>query len=352
MHVLFVKLTSMGDLIHALPALTDASRAIPGITFDWVADKNFSEVASWHPAVHRIIPSRHRYWKKNFWDSLKNGEIQTFIKSLRSEKYDLIVDGQSSIKSAIVSLMARGPRRGMDRHSAREGLAVSLAYQKSYFIDKNQHAIQRLRLLMAKSLNYPCPSSPPDFGISHYPFPVLKFELPKPYLVFVHNTSWTSKQWPDNYWQQLIVLAAEEGYHVLLPWGSPKEKIRAEKISQGHSNAVVLPFCSLSEQARILQGAAGAICSDTGLGHLAAALGTPAVTLYGPTDPKLIGATGPNQQLLVSSFACTLCYQRECNYGNLKQTDPVCFLELTPEKVWHAFRKNLMMATAATELLN
>ena len=338
MHVLFVKLTSMGDLIHALPALTDASRAIPGIAFDWVADKNFSEVARWHPAVHNVITTRHRYWRKNLRESLKNGEIQEFVKALRAEKYDLVIDGQSSLKSAMITLLSRGPRRGMDKRSAKEGWAAALAYQKSYFIDKNLHAVQRLRLLLSKALNYPCPESPPDYGISHYPFPVLKFELQRPYLVFVHNASWASKLWPENYWRRLIELAADENFQVLLPWGSPAEKIRAEKIRAGYVNAQVLPFCSLSEQARIFQGAAGAICSDTGLSHLAAALNVPAVTLYGPTDSRLIGSLGANQQLLTSPFSCTRCYQTECHYGNQKHTDAVCFLELKPEKVWEVFR--------------
>ena len=270
MHALFVKLTSMGDLIHALPALTDASRAIPGLSFDWVIEKSFSEVALWHPAVDKIIPTSHRKWRKHFWQSLKNREIQQFLKSLRQQRYDLVIDGQSSLKSAVVTLLSKGVRHGLDHASCRERL-VPLAYQKRHFTNKNLHAITRLRLLFAAIFNYPYTHTPPDYGIKDYPFPALPFDLPERYLVFVHNASWPTKMWPERLWRELIVFAANEGFNVLLPWGNAAEKERAANISEGFANAQVLPFCTLSEQARILLGAVGAICSDTGLSHLAAA---------------------------------------------------------------------------------
>lgn len=339
MRVLLVKLTSMGDLIHALPAITDASRAIPGISFDWVIDKNFSEVGIWHPAVKNIITTRHRHWRKNFWQSFKNGEIPQFVKSLRREKYDLVIDGQSSTKSALVTLLSRGTRHGLDRRSASEAW-VTPAYQKAYFVDKDMHAITRLRLLFSKALNYSCPDSPADYGIQNYPFPAPKFDLPSRYLVFVHNASWPSKLWPANHWRKLIELATAENFQILLPWGNNAEKQRAENICAGLSHTQVLPFCSLSEHARILKGSQGAICSDTGLCHLAAALDVPAVTLYGSTDPKLIGAIGLNQQHIMSPFSCIKCYKYECDFGNQKHMDALCFKEITPELVWRTFKLN------------
>ena len=339
MNILFVKLTSMGDLIHALPALTDASRAIPNISFDWVIDKNFSEVALWHPAVKNIIPTAHRKWRKNFYQSLKNGEISQFLTALRKEKYDLVIDGQSSLKSAIAMLLSRGPRHGLDKKSARESWVSSIAYQKTYFVDKDMHAIKRLRLLFAQILQYPYPDTQPDYGITDYPFPSLKIDLPTPYLVFVHNASWSSKLWPESHWHQLIEYAAQDGLNVLLPWGNASEKQRAEKIAAGHSNTYVLPFCTLSEQAKILKGSKGAVCSDTGLSHLAAALNVPAVTFYGSTNVKLIGTTGLHQQHLISSFPCTLCYKYDCNYGNETHTEPLCLAAIKPEIVWNSFKQ-------------
>jgi heptosyltransferase-1 len=330
----------MGDLIHALPAMTDAKKAIPGISFDWVIEKSFSEVARWHPAVKNVIPSSHRKWKKDFIGSIKNGEIQQFVRAIRKEKYDIVIDGQTSIKSAVTMMLTRGLRCGLDRHSARESWA-SLAYQKKFHVDKNLHAIKRLRLLFSQVLGYPFANSPPDYGILGKKFVPVKFLLPKPYLVFVHNASWQSKLWPEAYWRQLIVLAARENFHVVLPWGNPAEKQRAMRISEHHTNAVVLPFCSLSQHAAILQNSHGAICSDTGLSHLAASLNVPALTLYGSTSVQFIGTTGLNQKHMISSFACKKCYKQDCNYDNQLHLDALCQLTMRPEMVWEKFKSKL-----------
>lgn len=343
MRILFVKLTSMGDLIHALPALTDASRAIPTISFDWVIEKSFSEVATWHPAVKNTITTSHRYWKKNLYQSIKNGEIPQFLRSLRQEKYDLVIDGQTSIKSAFIMLFTRGTRTGLDKNASREWIA-HLAYQKKIFVDKNMHAIKRLRLLFSNALGYPYVNSPPDYGIGNTVFSPIKWALPKPYLVFVHYASWQSKHWPEAYWRQLLLLAASEGFHVLLPWGNKTEQYRAKRISENHSNATVLPFCTLSEHATILKGSKGAICSDTGLSHLAAALNVPSLTLYGSTNPHLIGTTGLHQQHGVSPFACRMCYKHQCHYDDQTHEDALCQLAIKPDRVWAHFKKTCLSA--------
>lgn len=342
MRVLLVKLTSMGDLIHALPAITDAAKAIPGISFDWVIEKNFSDVAKWHPAVQRIIPSSHRKWKKNIIGSIQNGEIKQFVQALRKEKYDMVIDGQTSIKSALIMLFARGLRCGLDKNSSREWVA-HLAYQKKFFVDKELHAIKRLRLLFSQALGYPYVDTQPDYGIANTTFTLPAVALPKPYLVFVHNASWQSKLWPEAYWRQLIILAARDGFNILLPWGNEAEKQRAMSIANHHANALVLPFCTLSQHAAILQHSQGAICSDTGLSHMAAALNVPAVTLYGSTSTQLIGTTGLHQQHMVSSFPCAKCYKLDCNYENQIHPDALCQLSMKPEIVWMKFKASFVL---------
>jgi len=326
----------MGDLIHALPAMTDAMRAIPGIEFDWAIDKAFAEVAQWHPAVKTIFPSSHRKWRKRLFSSIKNGEIKQFIKSLRQEKYDLVIDGQTSFKSAVITLLSRGVRCGLDKQSAREWFAA-YAYQKGFFVDKKLHAITRLRLLFSEVLNYQYQADQPDYGIASYPFPAVNFPLPKPYVVFVHNATWESKLWPESYWHQLIQLAADEQLTVLLPWGNTSEQARAIRLAQGHANAQVLPFCSLSEQAYILKNAAGAICCDTGLSHLAAALDVKSVTIYGPTSTALIGTTGQFQLHQEPDFACVRCYKYHCRYEKNYHPESKCMLANLPEQIWRKF---------------
>src|SRR5690242_7388433 len=115
--VLLIKLTSLGDLIHALPALSDALSAFPGIEFDWLVDKNFSEIAQWHPAVHRIFTTNHRIWRKNLFKKQTLQSIGDLIKTIQNKQYDLIIDGQGNFKSAFLTLFPQGPKAGYDRHS-------------------------------------------------------------------------------------------------------------------------------------------------------------------------------------------------------------------------------------------
>ena len=129
MRVLLIKTSSLGDVIHALPALTDAARAIPGIKFDWVVEEGFAEIPTWHPAVGKVIPVAIRRWRKNLWQTIKSGEWRRFKQSVRSTKYDLVIDAQGLFKSALPAMLAHGPRAGLDRASAREPLSA-LLYQR------------------------------------------------------------------------------------------------------------------------------------------------------------------------------------------------------------------------------
>ena len=332
MQVLLVKLTSMGDLIHLLPALTDAKQARPEIEFTWVADSAFAEVPTWSSSVVNVVKSSHRKWKRNFRKSWRNKEIQTFYQQLRVDKYDLVIDAQSSIKSAVISFLARGKTVGMDKASAREKLAASF-YSKKIAIPKRQHAIARLRQLMAKALDYPLPDTPPDFAIkavSNRP----AIHLPKKYCVFVTNAAWPTKCYPEKYWHELLGYAAKDNLQVLLPWGSAAEHEVVNKLAQGHANAQVLPRLPLTDYIYIFNHAIGAICVDTGLAHLAGALNTPAITLYGTTDPDLIGTTGANQKHLQLNLSGTQYYARDFKTMGGKQAWLQAWAKLPPEKVW------------------
>ncbi|MFT3741338.1 MAG: lipopolysaccharide heptosyltransferase I [Gammaproteobacteria bacterium] len=333
MQALLVKLTSMGDLIHALPAITDAARHIPGLTFDWVIEKNFAEIATWHPAIRRIIPTSHRRWRRQWWQQTSLGEMRQFMKALREQRYDKVIDGQNSLKSALVMFMARGPRYGMDKKSSREWIA-HLAHQNAYFVNTHLHAILRLRLLFAQVFGYDYQDSPPDFGINQYTFPALPVEIAKPYVVFIHNASWSSKLWPESYWRTLAETTQQAGLSVVLPWGNAAEKQRALTIAKDLSHVHVLPFCSLSQLARVLIDSVGAVGGDTGLGHLAAALKVPSISLYGSTRKDLIGTLGEDQHHIVSPFLCINCHRKQCNYQSQLHDEPLCMQAIFPQQVW------------------
>src|SRR6266568_3773001 len=194
--VLLIKLTSLGDLIHALPALSDAKSARPELEFDWVIDENFQEIAAWHPAVKSVITTNHRKWRGALAHPSTLGSISRLVAEIRAVEYYLVIDGQGNFKTALLSMFTKGPRAGFDRHSVREWIA-HLAYQRRFAASKSAHAIDRLRRLFASALDYPIPDSPPDFRIQRERFVEPKVDLPREYLVFVHNASWKTKLWPE-----------------------------------------------------------------------------------------------------------------------------------------------------------
>lgn len=339
MRVLLVKTSSLGDVIHALPALTDAARAIPGITFDWVVEEGFAEIPTWHPAVGKVIPVAIRRWRKNLWQTFKSGEWRRFKQSLRAEHYDLVIDAQGLFKSAWLTRYVKAPVAGLDQNSAREPLA-SRFYQRRLAVARGQHAVERLRQLFALALGYDLPKGLGDYGLDVDRL----VELPrnKPYVLFLHGTTWDTKHWPEVYWRDLALRMGHMGVEVRLPWGNPAEKARAERIANGLGNAVVLPKLNLAGVAKVLASASACVAVDTGLGHLAAALDVPTISLFGPTNPGLTGAYGKAQIHLASDFPCAPCLQKKCTYQptaqdqqqfDLKTEWPLCFTRLNPERV-------------------
>ena len=327
--ILLIKLTSLGDLIHALPALSDAQSARPEFEFDWVIDENFQEVAGWHAAVKGIITTNHREWREALATASTFGSIFGLIARIRAAEYDLVIDGQGNFKTALLSMFARGPRAGFDRHSVREWVA-HLAYQRRYAASKNAHAIERLRRLFASALDYPMSASPPDFRIRRERFVKPSFDLPGEYLVFVHNASWKTKLWPERHWTDLIKKSVQAGFRVLLPWGTHEEEARARRLAIS-PEVQVMPRLSLSEIGYVIERAKACVCMDTGLSHLAAALDVPSITLYGSTDSGLIGASGASQVHLRSDLHCSPCRDKTCRYSS---GDNPCLEQIGPERVF------------------
>ncbi|MEO3991434.1 lipopolysaccharide heptosyltransferase RfaC [Pseudocitrobacter cyperus] len=294
MRVLIVKTSSMGDVLHTLPALTDAMQAFPDIRFDWVVEEGFAQIPSWHEAVERVIPVAIRRWRKSWFSAPIKAERKAFREALQAVHYDAIIDAQGLVKSAaLVTRLAHGIKHGMDWQSAREPLA-SLFYNRRHHIAKQQHAVERTRELFAQSLGYAKPQTQGDYAIARH-FLTQASADTEPYTVFLHATTRDDKHWPEAHWRELIGLLQGSGLKVKLPWGAPHEEARAKRLAEGFDFVEVLPRLSLEDIAHVLAGAKFVISVDTGLSHLTAALDRPNITLYGPTDPGLIGGYGKNQ---------------------------------------------------------
>lgn len=328
MRVLIIKTSSLGDVIHTLPAITDAAAAIPGIRFDWVVEESFAEVPRWHPAVDRVIPVALRRWRKDWRAAKDSGEWQAFVEQLRADEYDAVIDAQGLIKSAWLARKAHGTRHGLSWRSAREPLA-SLAYQRRHRISWRQHAVSRVRQLFGAALGYRPPIGLPDYGI-----PKLGEPAAQPYVLFFHGTTWTTKHYPVPYWCALAQQVTQAGYEVHLPWGSEPERARAQRIAEGNDAVRVLPAMNLAALAMEISAARGVVAVDTGLSHLVAAFGVPQVAIYGATDPARTGAYGKAQFHLKSDFDCAPCLRRECRYDGESAQKPACYDRLPPAEVF------------------
>lgn len=330
MKALLVKTSSLGDVVHAFPAVTDAASAIPGLRFDWVVEEAFAEVPALNPVVDRVIPIALRRWRKGWRGAIRRGEMRRFLNDLRRESYDVVIDAQGLfLKSAVPALLARGPTAGFGPSSAREPVA-GLLYRTRCRIPRELHAIERQRRLLACALGYGFPGGEPEYGLA----PIRPPPPDRPYVIFLHGTTWASKHYPESLWIELARLAAGAGYEIWYPWGNDDERGRAERIAGGSRCGRILPALSLRQLAEKIAGAAAVIGVDTGLAHLAAALEVPAVTLYGATRVGLTGAVGRFQRNLVAAFPCAPCMERECRFTGGSAVRPACFASLPPHLVW------------------
>ena len=322
----------MGDLIHTLPAVTDACKAIPDIHFDWVAEESFFEIPGWHPAINKVIPIAIRRWRKNIGLTIRQGEISAALQVLREQEYDIIIDAQGLMKSAIVTRFSKGTRYGMDRHSCRESLA-SYLYQHRISVDEGLHTIGWVRILFSRVLGYAYDAQQMNYGLDRNEFKN-RIGL-RNYLVFLHATSWKTKLWTVDNWVKLAEIVGKQGFKVLLPWGNIEEKRRAIEIERKVNNAVVLPRLNLRGIAEILANARVIVGLDTGLAHLGAALNIPGITLYIATSPALTGTMG-SQQICLSMYKGKNTVEIQDKFSGAVYSN-----QITAEIVWHSLKKLL-----------
>ncbi|MBI5891213.1 MAG: lipopolysaccharide heptosyltransferase I [Nitrosomonadales bacterium] len=283
-HIVLIKTSSLGDVLHNLPVVTDIHKHLPGAHIDWVVEESFAALPALHPKVQRVIPVAMRRWRKSWWAARR--EMQSACLVLRSHKYDLALDTQGLLKSALITHCTHTDRYGYAWDSAREPLA-SWFYDRTFSIAKDQHAVERNRQLAAAALGYTVESAPhygirtPDFALAWLP--------EQPYVVLLHATSRDDKLWDEQNWIALGGRLRQSGLLAVLPWGSEQEKKRGERLCAAIPDAICAPRLDLNEAAVLLGKARAVVGVDTGLSHLAAALGVPTVGIYTATDPGLTG---------------------------------------------------------------
>ena len=287
--IILIKTSSLGDVLHNLPVVADICMHVPEACIDWVVEENLAPLPLLHPGVRRIIPVAMRRWRKS-WQQAR-GEMQAACRELRARPYDFALDTQGLLKSALVTRCVPALKCGFAWGSAREPLA-SLFYDRTYAVAKNQHAVERNRQLAGLVLGY-TPQGAPDYGI-RAPGLALPWLPEEPCVALLHATSRDDKLWDEQNWIALGKYLHQAGMRTVLPWGNEQEKIRSERLCSAIPGAICTPHLDLNEAAAMLGRARAVIGVDTGLSHLAAALGVPTIGIYTATDPGLTGLHAGN----------------------------------------------------------
>ena len=296
--ILLVKTSSLGDVVHNLPVASDIGAAIPEVEIDWVVEEAYAPIPALHPRVTRVIPVAVRRWRRNLLERRTRAELKSFAHELRARRYDAIIDTQGLFKSALIARAAHGPCYGMDWRSAGEPLAIF--YDRAFDIPREQNAVERNRALAARALRYTCPAAV-RYELTPARVPHERQASPD-YAVLIHATSARRKLWPEERWIALGKVLAGRGTAAVLPWGTEEERRRSERIAAAVPGAISPARSPLDRVAQLLAGSRCTVGVDTGLTHLAGALGVPTVGVYSATDPAATGLYGCARALNVGGI--------------------------------------------------
>ena len=285
MKILIVRVSSLGDVVHNMPMVSDILRHYPQAQIDWVVEEAYASLVRLNRGVRRIIPFALRRWRKSFFCQDTRVELRAFRDALRQEAYDFVFDTQGLFKTGLVMRMAslapQGRRVGLANATEGSGYeAISrIFHTMSVPVPARAHAVLRARLVAAAALGYEV-NGPADFDMQAPDASNAPWLPSTPYAVFFHGTARDAKRWSDASWGRIAQSVNARGLPVLLPWGSEQEKRAAERLAAQMKNAIVLPRLSMMEAVVLSQRAALVIGVDTGLTHIAAAFQRPTIELY------------------------------------------------------------------------
>ena len=318
--VLIVKLSSLGDVVHAMPAVQDLRQALPGVTVDWVVERAFAALVARCTGVERVITCDLRRWRKSPFTAQTRSEWWAFKQALQAQAYDAIIDLQGLTKSALVSWLARttpnGRRYGLDNQTEGSSFEAPARWvtDVAFPMEPHVHAVQRSRLLCAAACAYTV-TEPVRYGlvagICAAPSPVVKgghggntFAPRKPRVALVHGTSRADKQWPLSHWIELGQRLNHSGFAVALAHGNAAEKTTSEAIADQLKDAWVWPIMGLDALTDTMAQCAAVVGVDSGLSHIAVALGLPHVQIYNFDTAWRTGphSTAPKAARQVSVF--------------------------------------------------
>ncbi len=302
MRILVVKLSSLGDVVHAMPAVQDMRRARPDAVIDWVVERGFAPLVARCEGVSRVIPCEIRRWRKSPLSRETRAAWGAFRAELREQAYDLVIDLQGLAKSALVAWQARlapgGQRVALGNRTEGSGYEAPTRWvaHRAVHIPPRIHAVDRSRVLCAHALGY-APEFPEVFGLR-----AQAATATTPEVALVHGTSRDDKLWPEAHWVELGRRLIAQGHTLGLPHGGEAERERAQRLAAALGpQATVWPALDLGALSDRLAACAGVVGVDSGLSHIATALDRPHVQVYNFDTAWRTGPVGRARQ--VSVFA-------------------------------------------------
>lgn len=297
LRVLVVKLSSLGDVVHTLPAAMDIQANFPNAQIDWVVEPSFAPIVKACSAVHRVIACDLRYWRKNIWAPETRIQWRAFLTELQQQRYDAIIDLQGLTKSALVTWLARTSAKG--KRYAMANATDGSAYERptrwvadvAIDLEQHTHAMTRGRVVCASALKYEVPS------ILGYGLNIEQsIHNGKKTVVFVHGTSRADKEWPLANWHELGLRLSNAGYQIVLPHGNEEERLRSVAMAEMIPKAIVWPRMTIDKLMQAMSSTAGVIGVDSGLSHIAVALNLPHVQIYNFATAWRTGPVGKANQ--------------------------------------------------------
>jgi len=343
--ILLIKPSALGDVVHALPVVATLKRRYPEIPLDWLVEEEAAPLVEGHPAVATLVVSGRRRWLRQLRRPadvpVTLREIRAWLKALRRRRYDVVLDLQGLLKSAMYVVAAGAPVR-VGLADAREGAGWVLTHRVPV-PPQPVHAVERYLALAAAVdareavRDFTIPLGSDDLEAARR----LLDDLPRPRVVLHPAARWETKLWEVERWRAVAASLADEGAGVVVT-GGPADAAMAAAICDGLRQAPrsLVGRISLKTLAAVLRSADLMITVDSGPMHIAAALGTPVLALFGPTDPARTGPLGCGR-VLRRPLPCSPCLQRRCQIAETRR----CMRDLDVQEVLAAARE--LLATAA-----
>ncbi len=323
MKIAIIKLSALGDIIHSAFILQFIKAKIPKAQIDWIVEEGFAQILEHNPDIHTIKTLNLKSLKKkksNLFAEIKK------IKAYAKEEYDIVIDLQGLLKSAITAKLLGKKIAGFDKKSTRESLAASL-YHDSYAIAYDENTIDRYRLLVSKALDMPLTKEEVTHKKPYMHYLDEEFEISKPYfkenmptVIFIIGANWKSRIYPK---EQLLQVAQNLDANILIPYASESEKEMGKWLEKRSANITLLPKMNLNALKALISHANLLIGNDTGPSYIAWANNIPSIILFGPTPPS---------RIYESEISHTLKSSSSINHYKLNKED-YSIKEISPQEI-------------------